>query len=67
MEHYGKPDWDQTLTIIRVNEGKKISERISGTYALEKNYDNSKIKKLHIETHWVRIANTGRYLNSSIR
>ncbi len=33
MEHYGKPepDWDQTLTIIRVNEDKKISERISGT------------------------------------
>ncbi len=27
--------WDQTLTIIRVNE-EKISERISGTYALEK-------------------------------
>jgi hypothetical protein len=31
MEHYGKPDWDQTLTTIRVNEEKKISERISGT------------------------------------
>jgi hypothetical protein len=33
MEHYGKPepDWDQALTIIRVNEDKKISERISGT------------------------------------
>jgi hypothetical protein len=30
MEHYGAPDWDQTLTIIRVNE-EKISERISGT------------------------------------
>ena len=37
MEHYGvpEPDWDQTLPIIRVNEEKKISERISGTYALE--------------------------------
>jgi hypothetical protein len=31
MEHYGKPDWDQTLTIVRVNEEKKINERISGT------------------------------------
>jgi hypothetical protein len=31
MEHYGAPDWDQTLTIIRVNQEKKISERINGT------------------------------------
>jgi serine kinase of HPr protein (carbohydrate metabolism regulator) len=32
MEHYGKPepDWNQTLTIIRVNEEKKISEKVSG-------------------------------------
>jgi hypothetical protein len=34
MEHYGKPDWDQTLTIIRVNEEKEISERIRGAEAL---------------------------------
>jgi hypothetical protein len=31
MGHYRKPDWDQTLTIIRVNEEKKIGKRISGT------------------------------------
>jgi hypothetical protein len=50
MKHYGKPDWDQTLTIIRVSE-EKISDRISGTGIRKKNYDNSKINKLHIETH----------------
>jgi hypothetical protein len=36
MEHYGKPDWDQTLTMNRVNEEKKISETISGTEGIRK-------------------------------
>ncbi len=31
-----EPDWDQTLTIIRVNEEKKISQTISGTEGIRK-------------------------------